>query len=156
VIEPIELSFEVECEPAHAFEVWTERTSMWWPVTHTVSTEPGVEVRFEPHVGGRIFERTRAGEEHDWGQILEWEPPKRVVYRWHLRQDRADATEVEIRFLPAESAGTRVEIEHRGWEQLGAAAEARRDGNYAGWGGLLPHFVAACAITPGSGDPVAA
>jgi uncharacterized protein YndB with AHSA1/START domain len=156
VIEPIHLSFEVECDPAHAFEVWTARTSLWWPVTHTVSVEPDLEVRFEPRVGGRIFERTKTGAEHDWGEIVEWEPPRRLVYRWHLRQDRADATEVEIQFLRAAGSGTRVEIEHRGWDRLGAAGQARRDGNYAGWGGLLPHFVAACAITAPSDDPAAA
>lgn len=149
MIMPIDLSFEVECDPAHAFDVWTARTSLWWPTSHTVSAEPGLEVRFEPRVGGRIFERTKAGVEHDWGEIIEWEPPRRLVYRWHLRQDRADATEVEIRFLPGEDSATLVKIEHRGWERLGDAGQTRRDANYAGWGGLLPHFVEACATTVG-------
>jgi uncharacterized protein YndB with AHSA1/START domain len=156
VIEPIQLSFEVDCDPAHAFDVWTARTSLWWPASHTVSVEPDLEVTFEPRVGGRIFERTTTGAEHDWGEILEWEPPTRLVYRWHLRVDRADATEVEIRFLAADAGATRVEIEHRGWERLGALGEARRDGNYAGWGSLLPHFVALCAMASASGDPGAA
>ena len=142
-LEPIRMEFEVACDPAHAFDVWTSRTSMWWPPTHTVSGERDLDVVFEPRVGGRIFERTSSGEEHDWGRVVAWEPPSRIVYEWHLRVDRADATEVEIRFADAEPGRTRVEIEHRGWERLGARGEVRREGNFAGWGGLLPHYRAA-------------
>jgi uncharacterized protein YndB with AHSA1/START domain len=144
-LDPIRLDFHVACSPAHAFRLWAERTSLWWPASHTVSTDDDLAVIFEPRVGGRIFERTATGVEHDWGEILAWEPPQRLVYSWHLRVDRADATEVEIRFEPAPEGGTRVEIEHRGWERLGAPAIPRRQGNYAGWGSLLPHFIEAAA-----------
>ena len=86
-----------------------------------------------------------AGDEHDWGAVLEWEPPRRLVYRWHLRQERADATEVEIRFASQPGGeGTTVEIEHRGWERLGERGPQRRERNERGWGGLLPAYVAAC------------
>ena len=146
-LEPIRLSFEVACSPEHAFEVWTARTSSWWPLSHTVSVERGLDVVIEGRDGGRIYERTPTGAEHDWGQITEWEPPRRLVYQWHLRQDRADATEVEVRFLAVDDGGsaTRVEIEHRGWERLGERATARRQANVAGWNGLLPHFIEAVA-----------
>jgi uncharacterized protein YndB with AHSA1/START domain len=56
----------------------------------------GLRVVLEPRVGGRIFERTPAGDEHDWGEVLAYEPPRRLAYLWHLRFDRADATEVEV------------------------------------------------------------
>lgn len=147
MIEPIRLSFEVACPAEHAFATWTERTSTWWPASHTVSTQDGLTVTFEPRVGGRIYERTPEGEEHDWGEILAWEPPRRLVYLWHLRADRADATEVEISFRALERERTRVDIEHRGWERLGTAGEDRRDANRAGWGGLLPHFIDATTPT---------
>jgi hypothetical protein len=62
---------------------------------------------------------------------------------WHLRRDRADATEVEIRFIGLGEATTRVEIEHRGWERLGAEGVEWRDRNMGGWRTLLPHYVAA-------------
>jgi uncharacterized protein YndB with AHSA1/START domain len=143
VIKPVRLSFEVACRPDHAFEVWTGRIGQWWPVDHTVSGEPGVAVVLEPRPGGRIFERTTGGVEHDWGEVTAWEPPNRFVYLWHLRSDRADATEVEVRFLDRGDATTLVEIEHRGWEVLGAGAESWRDRNLGGWTTLLPHFMAA-------------
>jgi uncharacterized protein YndB with AHSA1/START domain len=145
VIEPIEIAFDVACSPAHAFDTWARRTSTWWPTSHSVSTERGLIVTFEPRVGGRIYERTPGGDEHDWGRVLAWEPPARIVYSWHLRADAADATEVEIRFEPAQGGGTRVEIQHRGWERLGEAAASRRDGNNTGWSSLLPHFIDAVA-----------
>jgi uncharacterized protein YndB with AHSA1/START domain len=140
-MEPLELSFEVACAPEHAFAVWAERTSLWWPAGHSVSAEPGLTVTFEPRTGGRIYERTPAGEEHDWGEVLEWQPPSRLAYLWHLRQDRADATRVEIGFAPV-PGGTRVSIVHGGWERLGARGPGLRERNQRGWGGLIPHYVA--------------
>ena len=119
------------------------RIGQWWPADHTVSGEDGLTVVLEPRLGGRIFERTRDGVEHDWGEVTAWEPPGRLVYLWHLRRDRADATEVEIRFIERGDATTLVEIEHRGWERLGAEGEAWRDRNHGGWATLLPHYVAA-------------
>ncbi len=75
-----------------------------------------------------------------------WEPPRRLTYLWHLRADQVDATEVEIAFThDAENEGsTRVHIEHRGWERLGARGVERRERNHRGWQGVLPAFEAAC------------
>ena len=141
MIEPIRLSFELACPLDHAFAVWTERIAQWWPADHTASGEADTTVVLEPRTGGRIFERTTTGIEHIWGEVTIWEPPTRLGYLWHLRRDRADATEVEIRFLEAGDATTRVEIEHRGWEALGAEGEPWRDRNRGGWATLLPHFM---------------
>ncbi len=74
-----------------------------------------------------------------------WKPLTQLAYLWHLRANRADATEVEIRFVPQGDAATRIEIEHRGWERLGTAGEQSRAQNRAGWQTLLPHFLAAIA-----------
>ena len=120
-MEPLELAFTVGCPPAHAFAVWTERTSLWWPKSHSVSADPELTVTFEPREGGRVYERTPAGEEHDWGEVLEWDPPRRLAYRWHLRQDREDATRVEITFAPA-GDGTAVTIVHTTGSASGSAS----------------------------------
>jgi uncharacterized protein YndB with AHSA1/START domain len=146
LIEPIRWSFDVECPADHAFAVWTAETSRWWPTDHTMTTEPGVQVVFEPRVGGRIFERTVGGAEFEWGEITVWEPPRRLGYLWHLRADRSDATDVEITFTPRGAFTTRVDVEHRGWERLGARGASWRIANRAGWSGVLPHFTGACSI----------
>jgi Activator of Hsp90 ATPase homolog 1-like protein len=143
VIEPLQLSFGISCTVEHAFRVWTSGIATWWPADHTVSGETDSTVVLEPGLGGRIYERTSNGIEHDWGEVTIWEPPNRLGYLWHLRRDRADATQVEIRFVDQGADATRVEIDHRGWERLGADAADWRHRNRGGWETLLPHFVAA-------------
>jgi activator of Hsp90 ATPase-like protein len=143
VIEPIRISFDVGCPVEHAFQTWTGGIGRWWPADHTVTGDNDLDVVLEGRPGGRIFERTATGVEHDWGEVTIWEPPTRLGYLWHLRRDRADATDVEIRFIDRGDATTRVEIEHRSWERMGADGQAWRDRNRGGWDTLLPHFVTA-------------
>jgi uncharacterized protein YndB with AHSA1/START domain len=147
VTEPLTLSFDVECAPRHAFDVWTNRFGQWWPRGHTVSGDPETIV-LEPHVGGRIYERGPDGAEIDWGEITEWDPPGRLAYHWHIRRDRTEATNVELTFVDAGNGSTRVEIVHTGWERLGARAEEWRDANADGWSGLVPHYVAYLDLHP--------
>jgi len=64
--------------------------------------------------GGRISERTSAGVEFEWARSR-CGSRQGLAYLWHLRQDRADATEVELPFVDQGDLTTRVEIEHRGW-----------------------------------------
>ena len=143
--EPLTMSFDVACSVQHAFTVWTSGFGAWWPPDHTVTGRSDLDVVLQRGVGGRIYERTPDGVEHDWGQVTVWEPPTQLGYVWHLRRDRADATEVRIRFVPRDASSTRIEIEHRGWERLGTAASQWRDQNQAGWQSLLPHYLAAIA-----------
>jgi uncharacterized protein YndB with AHSA1/START domain len=143
VIEPIRLTFEVDCPVDHAFEVWTGRIAQWWPTDHTVSAEDDLTVVLEGRPGGRIFERRTSGVEHDWGAVTIWEPPDRLGYTWHLNRDRSDATDVVIRFIARGDTATQVEIEHSGWERLGADGEAWRTRNNGGWATLLPHYIRA-------------
>ena len=140
MIEPLRLSFDVACRREVAFDVWTRRFGTWWPRSHSVTGDDDLEIVLEPRVGGRIFERTTTGVEHDWGEVTIWEPPSRFGYLWHLRRDRTDATDVEIRFVAGPGATTRVEIEHTGWERLGAEGQEWRDRNRGGWETLLPHY----------------
>lgn len=142
---PLTLSFDVDCSVEHAFSVWTTGIGAWWPRDHSVTGRGDLDVVLEGGVGGRIFERTPEGDEHDWGEVTVWEPPTQLGYLWHLARDRRDATEVEIRFLAGQPAGTRIEIEHRGWERLGSDAHAWRDRNRIGWQSLMPHYLAALA-----------
>lgn len=142
---PLTMSFDVACSAEHAFTVWTSRIGTWWPADHTVTGRDGLVVVMQAGAGGRIYERTPDGAEHDWGEVTIWNPPTQLAYLWHLRRDRSDATEVEIRFVAQTTGTTRIEIEHRGWERLGSARDQWRDQNRAGWETLLPHFLAAIA-----------
>jgi hypothetical protein len=60
----------VACPAARAFEVFTREYARWWPfATHSIGEAETQTVAFEAGVGGRIYERTRAGVEHDWGRF---------------------------------------------------------------------------------------
>jgi hypothetical protein len=137
--EPLSLAFDVACSVDHAFTVWTARLGSWWPADHTVSGQPE-RVEMECALGGRIYERTVEGVEHEWGRLTVWEPPERLGYTWHLGRDASKATDVEIRFSAIGPTRTRIEIDHRGWSRLGTTADEWRDRNRMGWQTLLPHY----------------
>ena len=139
----LQFSFEVACSPEHAFDVWTSRMGTWWPTDHTVTGSDDVVVVLQSGVGGRIYERTAEGVEHDWGEVTVWDPPGRLGYLWHIGRERAVATEVQIRFVARGESITRIEIEHRGWERLGAQGAELRDRNQIGWEALMPHYLEA-------------
>ena len=134
---------EVSVAPERAFEVFTRRMGDWWPLQmFSISEEKAVGVRFEEEVGGKVFEVVDDGTEWEWAQVLVWDPPHRLVMAWHPTKEHTVSTEVEVRFTSIEG-GTRVELEHRGWEQLGErAAEVRADYEQ-GWQPVLGLFQAA-------------
>lgn len=140
---PLHVTVDLTCPPEHAFTTWTSRIDSWWPADHTVSGDPESTITLEPWVGGRLVERTVEGVEHVWGEVTTWEPPSRLGYRWHIGRGPGDATDVDVRFIGLGSGATRVEIEHTGWDVLGAEAPVWRERNIHGWNTLLPHVVAA-------------
>lgn len=146
MIGSIELDFSIDCSPEHAFDVWTCRTTMWWPSAHTMSQDPAAMVMFEPRAGGRIFERTHDGIEHAWGEVLAWDPPGRLSYTWHIATEPENATEVEITFT-GEGDRTRVRVLHRGFDRLGAFGAEWQQANRLGWAGTIPAYRRACAST---------
>lgn len=128
--------------PAQAFDTWTRRCANWWPSSHTLSGDPSA-ITFEPRAGGRIVEHAPGGVEHDWGTVLDWEPPTRLRYRWHLFFDLTEATEVEVTFIPV-AGRTAVRLEQRGWEQLGEAGPNRRTRTRDAWSTLVADFISVC------------
>jgi uncharacterized protein YndB with AHSA1/START domain len=142
-VDPLKLEFSVACSPEHAFDIWANKTSLWWPADHSVSADPELVVTIEPRSGGRIFERTSEGAEHDWGEVVVWEPPRRLAYLWHIGRDRGYATNVEITFT-GDAGATTVTIVHSGWDRLGDEASEMKRRNDLGWSSLIPHYERAC------------
>ena len=139
-IEAVKKSLVVTCSPERAFEVFTREIGSWWPTgQHSIGGDKITEVVFEEQVGGRIFERHSDGGEGDWGRVLAWEPPTRFVMSWYPGGAPAEATELEVRFA-AEGDGTKVELEHRGWEILGERAAESRTGYDGGWVSVLGFY----------------
>jgi uncharacterized protein YndB with AHSA1/START domain len=146
--DPLVVEFEVGVAPAQAFDVWTRRCATWWPSSHTVSGDPSA-ITFEPRSGGRIVEHAAGGGEHDWGKVLDWEPPTRLRYLWHLFFDPREATEIEVTFTPMQGR-TAVRLEQRGWERLGDAGPSRRTRTQQVWTALSASFTRACDASPQS------
>jgi len=132
-LEPVRKSLTVERSVDEAFEIFTARMASWWPTQKfSISEDRTVDVVFEGREGGAVFEVRDDGERFEWGTVLAWEPPGRVVFAWYPGRAPETGQEVEVRFA-AEGGGTRVDLEHRGWEILGDAAESTRKGYVEGW-----------------------
>ena len=148
-IAPVRRSVHVQAPPERAFAIFTEGFAAWWPASHSIVEGGHGSVRIEPREGGRWYERGRTGVECEWGRVLAWEPPSRVLLSWHLDEewrvdpDPARASELEVTFAP-EDGGTRVVLEHRAFERRAGGREiAGSVAGDGGWGGLLASYAEA-------------
>ena len=149
VIEAIRKTMTVDCGVDEAFRIFTADMLSWWPVeTHSIHKRVA-EIVLEPRVGGELFEVSVSGEKGHWADVLEWEPPSRLVLAWNISNGDESPTEVEVRFLP-EGDGTRIELEHRGWERLAEDGAGRRESYDGGWDVVLGTYVERMAGTVSS------
>jgi uncharacterized protein YndB with AHSA1/START domain len=141
----------VNAEPEHAFAVFTQNMGQWWPKEHHIGGSPMVAVVVEPRNGGRWYEKDEDGSECNWGTVLVYEPPQKLVFSWHLNgdfefvPDITQASEVEIRFIPEDLGKTRVELEHRHFERHGESGDRLRTevDKPGGWSYVLEGYVKA-------------
>jgi uncharacterized protein YndB with AHSA1/START domain len=94
--------------------------------------------------GSRIVEHARDGRSQAWGEVLVWDPPRRVVFTFGAYAGWDPLPEVEVTFSP-EGSGTRVSLEHRGWERLGETGRTERPGYDAGWDEVFVRRFGECA-----------
>ena len=143
-IAPVIRSVEVKAPPAQAFDLFFSRIGDWWPAGKTVAKNPHVAIIIEPRPEGRWFERDAQGNEMQWGKVLAYEPPARLLLGWQLNvqwtYDPDFVTEVELTFEGTSSGGTKVTLEHRNLERFGADAEKIAGQVGGGWPTFLGHF----------------
>lgn len=138
---PVRKSIRVKVPQARAFEVFTARLGKWWPKDHHIGAVEMKEAVIDPRQGGRWYEKGIDGSVCNWGEVLVWEPPSRLVLSWCINSkfvvDEAVQSEVEVRFTAEGRDATLVELEHRitatDAEQIAQAVDR-------GWGGLLALF----------------
>lgn len=125
--------------PEVSFKVFCEEMCEWWPGGFSGRDS---KLFLEHEVGGRFYERRSDGTEYQIGRVTAYRPPSVVAFTWRA-PSWDETTNVEIRFS-AERSGTRVDLEHSGWEQDAKTEDARK--NYdTGWGKILEHYQAAFA-----------
>ncbi len=138
--DAVTTTIEVAVDPATAFAIFTEEIDRWWRpgAINWNHSDRAVGIRIEPGVGGRWLELEADSEDgFECGRITAWEPGERFVLEYRDAGHTIDGTEVEVRFDPV-ADGTRVTLEHRGWEAVAAEVRAaRRNGKRAGWANIL-------------------
>lgn len=118
------VALRIAASPETVFDAFVEDISVWWrpnPLFSFTPRSPGVLV-FE---GGRLVERLASGKVFEVGRVSVWDRGARLVFGWRQASFAPGVeTEVEVRFEAVE-AGTRVTVEHRGWDAVPADNVAR-------------------------------
>lgn len=118
------VALRIAAAPEAVFDAFTGDIALWWRPNALFSftpRSPGV-MAFQD---GRLVERLPSGKVFEVGEVRVWERGARLVFGWRQASFAADMdTEVEVRFEAVED-GTRVTVEHRGWDSVPAPHVAR-------------------------------
>jgi uncharacterized protein YndB with AHSA1/START domain len=147
---PVRKSVTVKASVERAFHVYTAEFDTWWPRTHHIGKAPMKKAIIEGRVGGRCYTEQADGTDCDWGTVLVWDPPHRIVLAWQIdgkwqyEPDLAKSSEVDVRFTAQPDGSTRVDLEHRYLSRLGGDESAMRTAIESpnGWTGVLQLFAA--------------
>lgn len=149
----VQQTIEVTRPVPESFQAFTQDMDRWWPRSgHHLGSSGLKEAVLTTQAGGRWFEIDEDGSEVEWGRVLVWDQPGRLVLAWQI-----DATwhfnpeavsEVEVRFIPT-ATGTRVELSQEHVERLGGDSEQLAAGLGQGWRNLLQSFAQYANGSPG-------
>lgn len=147
---PVRKSITVKASAEDAFRIFTEDFDSWWPRSHHIGKSPMRRAIVECRQGGRCYTVQEDGSDCDWGRVLEWEPPARLVIAWQITHqwgyepDLAKSSEVEVRFTAVAKQTTRIDLEHRYFHRHGSGGAPMRTAvdSTNGWGDLLGMFAA--------------
>jgi hypothetical protein len=118
-----------------------------WPRSHHIGKAPLKKAIMEGHIGGRCYSEQTDGTECDWGRITTLGTAGAFcdgTAQWEYQPDVMKSSEVDVRFTPESDGTTRVDLEHRHFERIGAGWESMREmvDSKGGWGGTLQPFAA--------------
>lgn len=121
------VSLRVDATPEEAFDVFTEQIGAWWKPNGLFQLTPRGDgmLSFEPGENGRLITTLSNGHVFEIGHITAWAPGERLAFTWRQATFEAEQqTSVEVRFEPVDG-GTRVTVEHRGWDEIPQEHAAR-------------------------------
>ena len=142
----VKKSVTVKCSREHAFEIFNKRYDLWWPKTHKIGSADFKTAVVEEKVGGRWYEVGVDGSTCEWGKVLAYEPPSRVVLAWHTQPnwthdpDPNHASRVEITFTDLGGGQTRVDLVHSDLENHGHGWQEMRAQLADGWSSIMDGY----------------
>lgn len=150
-IESIIRTVTVNAPIDTCFRTFVERWADWWPREHHIGQDREIiELHLEGKIGGRAYDVDATGTQCQWGTVVAYDPPSRLVVAWHIQPDFATinldvdrSSEVEVTFTPVSEGRTEVRLVHGHLERHGSGAESmhRSVGNdEGGWGFLIRRF----------------
>jgi uncharacterized protein YndB with AHSA1/START domain len=136
-----------------AFALFTD-LDRWWPMEYTRAQVVDQEIVIEPHAGGFCYERGANGFRCDWGRVLVFEPPRRLLLAWQIsatrepQPDPEQSSTIEVRLVPDGAQRTRVTLEHRDFDRLGRGGADYRTmmASDNGWPLILGRYAAVAAL----------
>lgn len=150
-IPAVQRSVTVKAPIDKAFRVFTDGFNSWWPAEHHIGNADLAEAVLEGRAGGRWYERGVDGSECDWGRVLVYDPPHRIVLSWHLNADwqydpdPSRASIIDVRFTDVGDGQTRVDFEHRDIANHGDRADSIHEAvtGDGGWSDILQRYAQA-------------
>jgi hypothetical protein len=134
----ITYEYRLRCSAGQAFAAYAGRIAEWWDPRYTANAETLEAVTIEPRFGGRVYGTHSDVGEHDWGEVVVWEPGRRLVHTFTLAQDPRQPTEVAVEFVAGAEGGCTVRFAHGGWTDANADARAK----FGDWPVMLDRFAA--------------
>lgn len=149
----IEQIFTVPVSIDQAFKIFTAKLDSWWPKEYTWAGEVLETIKIESKKNGRCFERGPHDFELDWGRVIVWEPPTKIIFTWQIDPNRVPVpnpekvSEVEVLFEQKNKEITQIKFKHRKLDNHGEEATAYRDAlnSPQGWPYILNKFKEACS-----------
>ncbi len=121
------VALRVAAPAARTFSAFTREIGEWWRPNglFRFTDRVGGRLAFEPDPPERLVEIGTNGERFEIGPVTVWDPPHRLVFGWRQAGFPAGQfTEVSVRFDTVEN-GTRVTVEHFGWDAIDQDHAAR-------------------------------
>ena len=148
-IAPVVHERTVKAPVDTCFRVFVDGFGTWWPPEHHIGENREITAfTIEPFAGGRCFDTDTEGTECQWGTVLAYEPPAKLVLAWHIQGDwqidldPAKQSEVTITFTDSGDGTTAVRLEHARFEHHdlpeGVAGPVASEG---GWPYIVGRFV---------------
>jgi uncharacterized protein YndB with AHSA1/START domain len=135
----IRKSIYIERPRETVFDAFCNEIGSWWPIKQgfAFGGKRTTNILLVARLGGRFFEQLSDGSELEVGRVTAYDPPALVAFSWRAPAWEG-ATQVRALFS-SDGAGTRVDLEHSGWEQ-GPAMSADAKDYEQGWEFILGLF----------------